>query len=128
MQFQQPREIFDLVHSGKEDLLADKILATSNVEGFGRERFKDVYDMGSLLRPDMETGLICKKLDAIARESETERNRFLNGSARTIMRFSEKTAQAHGFLGMVAREGRELAWDWEGFCHNIASSMKRFMQ
>ena len=101
-QFQRPREVFDLVHSSKEDLLADKILASCNVEGFGRERFKDVYDMGFLLRSDLESGLVCKKLDMIAQESESERNHFLNGSARTVMSFSEKTAQARGFLGMVA--------------------------
>ena len=127
MQFQRPREVFDLIHSSKEDLLADKILATCNVEGFGRERFKDVYDMGLLLSLDIESGLVCKKLDMIARESETERKQFLNGSARTVINFSEKTAQARGFLGMVAREGRRLAWDWEEFCHNIVRSLKRFI-
>lgn len=127
-QFQRPREVFDLVHSSKEDLLADKILATCNAHGFRRERFKDVYDMGLLLRLDLESELVCKKLDMIAQESETERKQFLNGSARTVINFSEKTAQARGFLCMVAREGRELAWDWEGFCHNIVRSLKLIFQ
>ncbi len=118
--YQSPKKVFEIVHLSKEDLIADKILATCNVKGFGRERFKDLYDLGFLLRTEFVPETVLKKLDMITSDLDN----ILNGSRDTAASFSEKTQQARGFLGMVARDGRDIAWDWEGFCFKLIGDLK----
>lgn len=118
--YQTPKKVFEIIHLSKEDLIADKILASCNVEGFGRERFKDIYDLGFLLRAEFESEIVMKKLDIITENSA----HILKGTLNTASSFSERTVQARGFLGMVATEGRNIAWDWEGFCFDLMKGLK----
>ena len=119
-----PLETCEVIHSSKEDLIADKILATSNVHGFGRERFKDVYDLGVLLDIDNETTLVLGKLDKIGAKKKVDPSSLINGSIETISNFSERSVEARGFSSMVGSDGKDRINDWEGFCFTIIESLK----
>ena len=47
---QKPVHAVRFRHESLHDLFADKMLAVSNIGVFGRERFKDVYDLIVLAR------------------------------------------------------------------------------
>ena len=61
MDHQRPKIKFKRNHSSAEDLIVDKILATSMIGSFGRERFKDVYDLGMLSKSNLGNSIIHNK-------------------------------------------------------------------
>lgn len=119
-----PLERYEFIHSSKEDLIADKILATCNVHGFGRERFKDVYDLGILLSIEKETALVLDKLERIGARKRGDPSSFIKGSIETISDFSERSAEARGFGSMVGSDGKERIKEWEGFCFSTIDRLK----
>ena len=121
---ESPLYTYAITHSSKEDLIADKILATSNVHGFGRERFKDVYDLGILLTIENETALVLDKLEKIGAKKRVDPSSFIKGSIETISDFSQRSTEARGFSSMVGWDGKEMTKDWEGFCFNTIDKLK----
>ena len=124
MDHQKPKIKYKLNHSSPEDLIVDKILATSLIGSFGRERFKDVYDLGMLLENDFETSIIHDKMGLISRRSHIEPIAFIKGSMETISSFSANSQEALGFAAMVGWEGREAIKDWDGFCITTIEKLK----
>jgi predicted nucleotidyltransferase component of viral defense system len=110
-------------HSSKGDLLADKVVATSNVGVFGRERFKDIYDLGSLFRygPDMD--LACEKLHQVADKAGLTAEELVNGSRKTVLGFQGRHTEAKGFASMVSPIGKASIAEWEPFCLSISEGL-----
>ncbi|MEA3557949.1 MAG: nucleotidyl transferase AbiEii/AbiGii toxin family protein, partial [Candidatus Thermoplasmatota archaeon] len=95
--YEKPQFRFETIHSSIEDLIADKILATCNVHGFGRERFKDVYDLGMILDLERVNELVMEKLSLIARQKGVDPSNFIEGSVEMISRISERFQEVVGF-------------------------------
>ena len=56
LEHQRPDRDVRATHSSIEDLIVDKLLTLTNVSPFGRQRFKDLYDLAMLLRLDQGGG------------------------------------------------------------------------
>ena len=123
--YQKPKAKIKFCHSSIEDLVVDKILATSNIGPFGRERFKDAYDLGMLFRNKLNLSLIHKKLDLIGRRSKQKPKTIIDGSIETISDFSINTQEALGFGAMVGNDGRAIIKDWEEFCLDTNEKLKK---
>ncbi|MGA1822844.1 MAG: nucleotidyl transferase AbiEii/AbiGii toxin family protein [Thermoplasmatota archaeon] len=125
VEFERPEFKTNVIHSSVEDLIADKILATCNVHGFGRERFKDVYDLEMLLDLDRDNELIMKKLSLIAQKKGVDPLSFIEGSVETISRISDRSQEARGFASMVGKGGRErIIPSWEMFCLDVIERIR----
>ncbi len=107
------------------DLFADKILATCNVGGFGRERFKDIYDLlvmrDSILNGNEEK--VVRKLELVIKKNNMELSSILKGSARTVSSFSNRLEEVKGFSSMVCHGGKERLKDWESECECLADKI-----
>jgi predicted nucleotidyltransferase component of viral defense system len=125
MDYQKPRYKIKLKHSSAEDLVVDKILATSNIGPFGRERFKDAYDLGMLFKNKLNLSLVHKKLDLIGRRSKQKPKTIVDGSIDTISYFSINTQEVLGFAAMVGKDGRGIIENWEEFCLNTIEELKK---
>ncbi len=124
LDYQHPKKKVTFNHSSLEDLIVDKILATTVTNTFGRERFKDVYDLGMLLKNDFDTTQILKKLELVCRRSHLEQGAVVRGSIETIYSFSTRSQEVMGFAAMVGLQGRETIRDWDDFCFSIAEKLK----
>ena len=105
-----------------EDLVADKLLATR--QRFGRERFKDVYDLMVMLELRPDPAIVLDKLGRIAKEAGGSAAETLRSSAETVAAFGERSTEAKGFASMVCRGGRELVGDWEMRCQKTARRIR----
>lgn len=107
------------------DLFADKILATCNVGGFGRERFKDIYDLlvmrDSILSDNEEK--VVRKLELVTKRNKLELSSVLKGSARTVSSFSNRLEEVKGFASMVCNGGKERLKEWESECESLADTI-----
>gem|GEM_PF-3009305 len=125
LKYEKPRFKAEVIHSSIEDLIADKILATCNVHGFGRERFKDVYDLGMILDLKRDNELIMRKLSLIAQKKGVDPLSFIEGSVETISRISDRSQEARGFASMVGKGGREkIISSWEMFCLYVIEQIR----
>jgi hypothetical protein len=125
MDYQKPKNKITLSHSSAEDLVVDKILATSNIGPFGRDRFKDAYDLGMLFRDKLDITLVHKKLDLVGRRSQQKPRVLVNGSIETLSAFSINSLEAVGFAAMVGKEGRSIIKNWEVFCLDTIEKLKK---
>ncbi len=124
LDYQKPKKLINMTHSSKEDLIADKVLATCNVGGFGRERFKDIYDIGMLLKDGYDKETISKKLGLVGKKAKIEPTSLIKGAVETISDFAIRGVEARGFASMVANAGQDHVKDWESFCFRIADELK----
>lgn len=125
LKYEKPQFKAEVIHSSIEDLIADKILATCNVHGFGRERFKDVYDLGMILDLKRDNELIMRKLSLIAQKKGVDPQSFIEGSVETISRISDRSQEAIGFASMVGKGGRErIISSWEMFCLDVIEQIR----
>jgi hypothetical protein len=123
--YEKPQFKTEVIHSSIEDLIADKILATCNVHGFGRERFKDVYDLGMIFDLKRDNELIMRKLSLIANKKGVDPLSFIEGSVETISRISDRSQEARGFASMVGKGGRERIFpSWEMFCLDVIEQIR----
>lgn len=113
-----------MTHSSPEDLMADKILTTSLIGTFGRERYKDVYDLYQLHRIVKDAAKVLKKLDMVSRRAGLTTQAILDASIETVSRFSTHSLEARGFLSMVCRGGRKDMEDWEGACRTVGETLE----
>lgn len=113
---QRPLREVRFVHASREDLFADKLLAVCNVGGFGRERFKDVYDLIVLSRDSLDEGMIVEKLNLVGKGSGLDAGAITRGVVETVSSFSENSREARGFASTVCKGGKKLVEDWEGEC------------
>lgn len=107
------------------DLFADKILTVCNVGGFGRERFKDVYDlivMRHLVQGPVEL-IASKKLHLIAARGSIEVDAIIDGAVETVSSFRDRSQEAKGFASMVCKEGKERIKRWEMECEELADTI-----
>ncbi|MCK4614780.1 MAG: nucleotidyl transferase AbiEii/AbiGii toxin family protein [Thermoplasmata archaeon] len=125
---QKPLKQVRIMHSGIEDLIADKTLALSMVGPFGRERFKDVYDLAMLLEREFDPGLVMKKLELVGRRSNLEAEAFVKGAVETVSSFGSRSQEAGGFASMICRQGRGKVSNWENFCLAAAEKLKELLQ
>ena len=115
-------------HLSVEDLVADKILATAVHEEivFGRERFKDVFDIGMLLEYcDIDFNLINKKLEYISDESGIQVNRLIDASLNNQEKMKNKLVPS--LVGVNALLCRDVRFDedtWLNFCDKIIEKFK----
>ena len=107
------------------DLFADKILTVCNVGGFGRERFKDVYDLIAMrhLFQGRVRQVTSEKLRLIATRSGIEVTAIIDGAVETVSSFSNRAQEAKGFASMVCREGKERIKRWELECEELADTI-----
>ncbi len=106
-----PRHPVMTVRASVHDLTADKVLATTRHDGFGRERFKDVYDLVTLRRSGLvDLGVVGEKLEGIVGRDRLKI--IVDGSRETLDLLSVESAAAHGFRAMVCIEGKSLIDDW----------------
>ncbi len=125
LKYEKPQFKAEIFHSSVEDLIADKILATCNVHGFGRERFKDVYDLGMILEMERDNELIMRKISMIAHKKGVDPHSFIEGSVETISRISDRSQEARGFASMVGKGGRErIIPSWEMFCLDVIEQIR----
>jgi len=124
----KPRKREKIIHSSIEDLVADKILALSVVEPFGRERFKDVYDLAMITTLDFDVNVVLEKLELVGRRSNLEPAAFVKGAVETVSSFGTRSQEAGGFASMVGRLGREKISNWDDFCLTAAERIKGFIQ
>jgi len=118
----RPRHRVLFPHASMEDLVADKLLATR--QRFGRERFKDVYDLMVMLDLRPDPAIVLDKLGRIAKEAGGSAAETLRSSAETVAAFGERSAEAKGFASMVCRGGRALVGDWEMRCLETARRIR----
>jgi hypothetical protein len=105
------------------DLVADKILATTRHEGFGRERFKDVYDLVALRHLGATDPLdVQQKLNRIV-GSQTPK--IIEGSIETLGILSAEHANAQGFRQTVCRGGKAWVDAWE---HEVSATQEWLME
>lgn len=98
--------------SSVHDLVADKILATTRHGGFGRERFKDLYDLIALRHHGgADAEIVRRKLERITGTGSVER--IIEGSTETLRILGVEVAAAQGFRNAVCLEGKEWVRDWE---------------
>ncbi len=107
-------------HESVEDLISDKIIATSNIGQFGRERFKDIYDLMLLSRQDFDGRLIIDKIRRIVSKTNLDAENVLKGAVNTISTFAGRYQDAQGFASMVCYGGKELIKNWEVECESLA--------
>ena len=127
-EYQKPLRNEKVMHSSVEDLIADKILALSMVGAFGRERFKDVYDLATITTLDFDVDVVLEKLKLVGRRSNLEAGAFVKGAVETVSSFGSRSQEARGFASMVARLGREKISHWDDFCMTAAEMLKGFLQ
>ncbi|MDD5503088.1 MAG: nucleotidyl transferase AbiEii/AbiGii toxin family protein [Candidatus Thermoplasmatota archaeon] len=125
---QKPAMPVKFVHASPEDLFADKILATSNIGPFGRERFKDVYDLIVLSGIKPEKKQILKKLDLVGEHSGLDANAILKASIETISGFAEHSLDARGFSSMVCSGGKKIVENWESECEKLSKTVMGLVQ
>ncbi len=124
---QKPVRNVKFAHASPEDLFADKILATGNIGPFGRERFKDVYDLIVLSGIKPEKKAILKKLDLVGEHSNLGANAILAASIETISGFADHALDAKGFASMVCLGGKKIVEKWESECEKLSKSIREMM-
>ncbi len=121
------KEKVTFTHLSHEDLIADKILATAKHGkiAFGRERFKDVFDIGMLLEYcDINFNLINKKLEYISGESGTPLEQLVEASLNNIAKMKNKLVSLlAGFNALLCRNARFNEDSWLNF---YDKSMEKF--
>jgi predicted nucleotidyltransferase component of viral defense system len=124
-EFERPQTGIDIRMESSADLFADKLLAVCNVGGFGRERFKDVYDLIALRHSTLSTNesAVLDKLNAVAAKSSISVPTLLKGAADTVTSFSDRTGEVRGFSSMVCKAGKERIRNWETECEELADSI-----
>ena len=127
-EYQQPVRMREISHASREDLIADKILALSMVGPFGRERFKDVYDLGMITTRDFDTATVVEKLELVGRKSNIMTRAFFEGAVETISSFGSRQQEVMGFVSMIGRTGRQIALNWDGFCSTVAERLMNTFQ
>jgi len=121
---QKPCSEVEFLISSAEDLFADKILATCSSGHFGRERFKDVYDM-LVLSSGVDGTDVVRKLDMVAEKSRLNTRSIIETSIETISNLSERSQEAKGFASMACRGGKALVADWESRCISLIGVLKQ---
>lgn len=121
--YQTPKTTTQFVHSSPEDMFVDKILTTSNIGDFGRERYKDVYDLYQLSSIITDHDIILKKLDLISTRAGLSSKAILDASKETISKFSNHSMEAKGFGSMVCNGGKKDIEDWEHVCNTLIGSI-----
>ncbi|MEM4308560.1 MAG: nucleotidyl transferase AbiEii/AbiGii toxin family protein [Thermoplasmata archaeon] len=114
-------------HESVEDLFADKILAVSNIGPFGRERFKDVYDLIVLSYLEIRKERVLEKLGSIGEKSNLSAEEILRGARNTVLSFSEHAEEASGFSAIVCKEGKKIVERWEDECRRLGEIVKRWL-
>lgn len=114
--FTQPRFLPDhavqATRASSSDLVADKILATTRHDGFGRERFKDIYDLIALRHlGGIDLDSVQEKLARIAGEDRVAT--YVDGTLETLARLGVESAAAQGFRNMVCNDGKTWIDAWE---------------
>jgi len=125
---EKPLKCEKIAHSSLEDLIADKILALCMVGPFGRERFKDVYDLAMITMEDFNVGVVQEKLVLVGKKSNIEAGAFVKGAVETISSFGSRSQEARGFSSMVGREGRQKILNWDEFCISTAERIRMSIQ
>lgn len=125
---QKPAYELRFIHASIEDLFADKILAVSNIGPFGRERFKDIYDLIILSFLDMKKDLILKKLKIIGEKSNLTADAIIGSAVETILNLSEGIIEARGFASMVCRDGKRIVDRWEDECRKLVKCIVEFRE
>lgn len=114
-----PRQQVMAVRASIHDLTSDKVLATTRHDGFGRERFKDVYDLVTLRGTgSVDLGMVSEKLGRIVGRDRLKA--IVDGSRQTLDMLSEESAAAHGFRAMVCIQGKNLIDDWSAQVESTA--------
>ena len=107
----QPDHVVTIRRASAPDLVADKILATTRHDGFGRQRFKDVYDLIALRHHgNIDLDKVHKKLVRIAGPGRAET--YLDGSLETLSKLSLEAATVQGFRNMVCNDGKVWVDAW----------------
>lgn len=97
--------------SSIEDLVGDKILATTRYDGFGRERFKDLYDLVALRHlGTVDLAVVHEKLSRIRGADRVIE--YVEGSMETLRILGEDLASAQGFRNMVCKGGKDFIDSW----------------
>ncbi|MBN2013956.1 MAG: nucleotidyl transferase AbiEii/AbiGii toxin family protein [Candidatus Altiarchaeota archaeon] len=117
---------FTYPSSSLNDLIADKILATTKETG--RERFKDVYDLMTLFMQKYEKKQILEKLERILEKKGQQPETTIKSSATNIGRFTEKSLEAQGFKSLVCKDGRKLIENWETNCLKLTEKMNSLLR
>ncbi len=106
-----PREEVKVPTSSVHDLVADKILATTRHDGFGRERFKDVYDLIALRHLDeADLGKVEEKLSRIGGREKVAR--YVDGTLETLRILGAEASSVQGFKGSVCKGGKPWLDGW----------------
>lgn len=107
-----PQEPVSFTRGSAEDLIADKVLATTDRGGFGWRRFKDLYDLIALCHlGGADLAKVIEKLDLIGGPGSARG--FVSGSLETLRILSVERAAAQGFKGTVCMGGKAWVKDWE---------------
>lgn len=125
---EKPKKSGKILHSSIEDLIADKILALSMVGPFGRERFKDVYDLAMITVKGFDADLVAEKLVLVGRKSNLEAGAFVRGAVETISSIGTQSQEAKGFASMIGRMGRLDISNWGEFCLSTAERLRKSLQ
>lgn len=96
------------------DLIADKILTLTQVGYFGRERFKDVYDLIVLVKFFRnKIPLAQKKLEKVANMNQLAFDTIIYSSIDHIHSFKDNRTDIVGLKSQVALDGKKLIDKWE---------------
>lgn len=128
LRYQKPDTTVEVCHSSPEDILVDKILATSNIGPFGRERYKDVYDLLMLSDLEMDDGLVMEKLKLISKDAGLTTRSVLQASIETISRFESNSLKSRGFSTMVCSGGRRKIDDWAVSCARVIGRIETLIE
>ena len=107
----EPRRPVTVTRGSVHDLAADKILATTRHDGFGRERFKDIYDLVALRHlgtADLE--VVRTKLARIRGDGRVPL--YVDGTLETLRILGLEAAAAQGFKGTVCSDGKAWVERW----------------
>ncbi|PKP60338.1 MAG: hypothetical protein CVT88_03415 [Candidatus Altiarchaeales archaeon HGW-Altiarchaeales-1] len=126
------KEKVKFTHLSPEDLIADKILATAKYEeiGFGRERFKDVFDIGMLLKyHDVDFNMVYRKLEYISDKSNIQVERLIEASINNQKKMKNKLVLSlAGFNALLCRNVRFNEDSWLNFCDKSIEKIKSLLK
>lgn len=108
--------------SSPEDLFADKIIASAASIGTGREKFKDVYDMGMLLTLNLNFDLVFKKIEYIAEKRNPDSLDVLKSSKDSITNIMNEYLSLEKLSGpnsIIVLQSRFDVKKWHEFCNRI---------
>jgi len=127
MKYQRPKRKVMVVHSSPEDLIVDKMIAISKANPSHREKFKDVYDLWTLLREKRNTKNIKEKSDAVTGAMGIDWASLKDGAVQTISDLGERGHMARDHSALVCKDGRKELEDWEGFCQRTVKAIIKSM-